>query len=146
MHSRIAACLGWTVEATRGFSLQALRELVRPLSPALAEEISEAISQGVIVESKAPVPYRSWKKTRTPSPRGPETGKPPKLSPTKILTLRQFALPPEQRNRSFSSAQQTRDALVKDGLITLKKTSHLSCWHTTPLGLQLLAALDAKKP
>ena len=43
IHERIAAVLGWTIAETQGFSLAALRELVRPLDPKLAEEISQGI-------------------------------------------------------------------------------------------------------
>lgn len=49
MHKRIAAALGWTVEQTRSFSLQALRELVRPVDPALADEISKVVQSGWVV-------------------------------------------------------------------------------------------------
>lgn len=40
LHERIAAALGWTVEQTQGFSLLALRDLVRPVSAKLAHEIT----------------------------------------------------------------------------------------------------------
>lgn len=40
LHARVAAALGWTVEETRSFSLWALRDVVRPVSPKLAHEIT----------------------------------------------------------------------------------------------------------
>lgn len=43
LHERIAAVLNWTVEEMRSFSLPALRDLVRPVSPKLAEEITFAM-------------------------------------------------------------------------------------------------------
>jgi hypothetical protein len=46
LHERIAQALGWTVEQAQSFSLPALRDLVRPISPKLAAEISETISSG----------------------------------------------------------------------------------------------------
>jgi len=46
MHERIAKVLGWTVKETQSFDLHSLRELVRVLDPALAEEISNVIHQG----------------------------------------------------------------------------------------------------
>lgn len=48
LHERIVAALGcgWTVEDAKSFSLPALREVVRPVSPALAREISEIIAKG----------------------------------------------------------------------------------------------------
>ena len=46
LHARIAAALGWTEEQAKGFSLQALRDLVRPVSPKLANELTEAIQGG----------------------------------------------------------------------------------------------------
>jgi hypothetical protein len=59
MHRRIAAVLGWSVKETQGFSLQSLRELVRPLDPTLANEISESIRSGVYVRGPASVDM-SW--------------------------------------------------------------------------------------
>lgn len=51
LHERIASALGWTVEQTQSFSLQALRDLVRPVSPKLAAEISEQIQTGAYIYS-----------------------------------------------------------------------------------------------
>ena len=45
IHDRIAEALGWSVEATKRFSLQYLRELVRPVSPKLAHEITALIQR-----------------------------------------------------------------------------------------------------
>ena len=42
----IAKALGWTVEETRQFSWQALRDLVRPVNPALAKDMSADIKSG----------------------------------------------------------------------------------------------------
>lgn len=44
LHERIA--LEWPVENTQSFSLAALRDLVRPVSPKLADEISLVIASG----------------------------------------------------------------------------------------------------
>lgn len=41
-----ARVLGWTVEQTHSISLASLRELVRPVDPALAEDISRVIAAG----------------------------------------------------------------------------------------------------
>jgi hypothetical protein len=46
MHARIALALGWSLEDVRSFSLPALRELVRPVAPELAEEITQALANG----------------------------------------------------------------------------------------------------
>ena len=46
LHERIAAALGWSVQETQGFSLQALRDLVRSVDPKLAEEISDLVARG----------------------------------------------------------------------------------------------------
>lgn len=40
LHERIAQALGWTVEQAQSFSLVALRDLVRPVYPKLAHEIT----------------------------------------------------------------------------------------------------------
>jgi len=49
LHGRIAQALGWTVEQARSFSLSAMRELVRPVSAELAEEITARISSGRVL-------------------------------------------------------------------------------------------------
>lgn len=46
---RVAKHLGWTVEQVRGFSLQALRELVRRDNPVLTSELTNAIVSGAVV-------------------------------------------------------------------------------------------------
>lgn len=52
MHERIAKALGWTEEQVKGFSLQSLRELVRPISPKLAAELDEAIRGGSYIKQR----------------------------------------------------------------------------------------------
>jgi hypothetical protein len=42
LHARVAAVLGWTESETQSFSLLSLRELVRPVSPKLAHELTLA--------------------------------------------------------------------------------------------------------
>ena len=49
LHARIAGALGWTIEETRQFSLVALRDLVRPVDPKLADEISEVVQSGRVI-------------------------------------------------------------------------------------------------
>jgi hypothetical protein len=46
LHERIAEALGWTVKETQSFSFQTLRDLVRPVSPKLAHELTVAIQTG----------------------------------------------------------------------------------------------------
>jgi len=46
LRGRIAKTLGWKVEDTHGFSFQSLRELVRPVSPELANEVNAVIRDG----------------------------------------------------------------------------------------------------
>ena len=52
LHERIAQALGWTKEETQSFSLQSLREVVRPVSPKLAHELSTLIQSGYVVGGK----------------------------------------------------------------------------------------------
>ena len=55
LHQRIAGALGWPLEETHKFSLAALRDLVRPVNPALADEMSRSLqSGGHLVGSSAP--------------------------------------------------------------------------------------------
>lgn len=55
LHERIATALGWTVKETQGFSLQALRDLVRPVNDKLAHQITDAIQTGsYFVETEPP--------------------------------------------------------------------------------------------
>ncbi len=49
LHQRIAEALGWSLEDVQSFSLPALRELVRPVSPKLADHITETIHLGMHV-------------------------------------------------------------------------------------------------
>jgi hypothetical protein len=46
LHARIAAALGWSVRDVHSMSLASLRDLVRPVSPKLASEISSTIARG----------------------------------------------------------------------------------------------------
>jgi len=46
LHARIAAKLGWTERETHSFSLPALRDMVRPVDPKLASEITDQIHSG----------------------------------------------------------------------------------------------------
>ncbi len=46
LHERAARALGWSVADTQSMSLAALRDVVRPVSPALAEEMSRKIQSG----------------------------------------------------------------------------------------------------
>lgn len=50
LKERIAQALGWTVEQTNTFSLQALRDLVRPVSPKLAHELTMALTSGSYIK------------------------------------------------------------------------------------------------
>jgi hypothetical protein len=52
LHARIASALGWPRTDAESLSLAALRELVRPSHPALAEEISTLIQGGQHVAGK----------------------------------------------------------------------------------------------
>lgn len=49
LHAKIAVALSWCDAEMRSVSLQSLRDLVRPLRPELADEISEAIQTGRVV-------------------------------------------------------------------------------------------------
>lgn len=46
LHDRIALTLGWSDRDVTSFSLPTLRELVRPVDPSLAAEITEVIALG----------------------------------------------------------------------------------------------------
>lgn len=52
LHERIAAVLDWPMEDVRSMSLPSLRELVRPVDPALADEISQTIQSGSHITRK----------------------------------------------------------------------------------------------
>lgn len=54
LHERIALALGWTVEQAKSFSLLSLRDLVRPVSPKLADEITNAINSPGYYSRPAP--------------------------------------------------------------------------------------------
>jgi hypothetical protein len=46
LHERAAHALGWSLADTQSMSLAALRDVVRPVNPALAEEMSRKIQSG----------------------------------------------------------------------------------------------------
>jgi hypothetical protein len=46
LHERVAQALGWTADEVRSMSLAALREVVRPVNPGLAQELSMKIQSG----------------------------------------------------------------------------------------------------
>jgi hypothetical protein len=46
LHERIAIALGWSVRDTQSMSLQALRDIVRPVNAKLAHEIDTTIRSG----------------------------------------------------------------------------------------------------
>jgi len=52
LHERIAAALGWKLEDAQSYSLQTLRELVRPVAPKLAREITEHLVRGWVVKGE----------------------------------------------------------------------------------------------
>lgn len=52
LHERIAAVLGWESEDVKSHSLQSLRELVRPISAKLVEEITVAIAMGMVASGR----------------------------------------------------------------------------------------------
>lgn len=52
LHQRIADALGWTLEQTQSLSFHTLRELVRPVSAKLADEITQAIRSGAYVRQR----------------------------------------------------------------------------------------------
>jgi hypothetical protein len=49
LHERVAKKLGWTVEQTKQFSLISLREIVRHVSPKLANDITESLSEDALL-------------------------------------------------------------------------------------------------
>lgn len=51
LHERIATALGWTLAETRSFSFHMLREIVKPVSPQLALELTKAIETGAYIYS-----------------------------------------------------------------------------------------------
>lgn len=46
LHERVAKALNWTVAEAQSVPLHGLRELVRPVSPKLAAELTETIQRG----------------------------------------------------------------------------------------------------
>ena len=46
LHTRIAEALGWTEAEVKSFSFQSLRDIVRPVSQKLANELEAAIRTG----------------------------------------------------------------------------------------------------
>lgn len=53
LHDRAARALGWNPADVRSVSMQSLRDLVRAVNPALADEISLAIQSGAYVRGES---------------------------------------------------------------------------------------------
>lgn len=51
LHTRIAQVLGWTPEEAKSFSMQTLREIVRPVDSKLADDLSIYIRSGEYITS-----------------------------------------------------------------------------------------------
>lgn len=49
LHERIAAALGWPLRDVQSMSLASLRELVRPVSGKLADELTQRIRSGEVI-------------------------------------------------------------------------------------------------
>ncbi len=49
LHHRAAEALGWSIGQAQSLSLPALRDLVRPVSPKLAYEITTALETGSVI-------------------------------------------------------------------------------------------------
>jgi len=52
LHDRIARALGWNVRDAQSLSMQSLRELVRPVDPALAREMDYMIQSGAYIRGE----------------------------------------------------------------------------------------------
>lgn len=52
IHERAARALGWPLQDVQSLSFHSLRELVRPVDPGLASEMTEAIQTSAYVTGK----------------------------------------------------------------------------------------------
>lgn len=52
LHERVAKALGWTVKDAQSLSMQALRDLVRPVDPDLAREMDYLIRSGEYIRGE----------------------------------------------------------------------------------------------
>ena len=64
LHDRAAKALGWSTRDVQSLSMQSLRDLVRPVDPNLAQELSYAIQSGAYVRG-TPAPKVPTKSRRT---------------------------------------------------------------------------------
>lgn len=52
LHERAAKALGWSVRDAQSLSMQSLRELVRPVDPALARAMDYMIQSGAYIRGE----------------------------------------------------------------------------------------------
>lgn len=52
LHERVAKALGWSVRDAQSLSMQALRELVRPVDANLARELDHLIRSGAYIRGE----------------------------------------------------------------------------------------------
>ena len=68
LHDRVAKALGWSARDVRAVSMQSLRDLVRPVDPDLAQELSYAIQSGAYVRGEPSTKRHHARKTTTNKP------------------------------------------------------------------------------
>lgn len=66
LHERIAKALGWSVKDTQSLTMHALRDLVRPVDPQLAQEMSHVIQSGAYIKG----PPKRTPRSKAKQPRG----------------------------------------------------------------------------
>lgn len=59
LHERVAKALGWSTTDVQSMSMHALRDLVRPVDPGLAQELSYAIQSGAYIRGEPRVRHRA---------------------------------------------------------------------------------------
>ena len=59
LHDRVAKVLGWSTKDVQSVSMHSLRDLVRPVDPDLARELSYAIQSGAYIRGKTSAPHRA---------------------------------------------------------------------------------------
>lgn len=70
LYDRAARSLGWSLAETRRFLLPALRDLVRPVDPSLADEMSLVIQSGAYGGERKPTSTKIWQREDWPGPLG----------------------------------------------------------------------------
>jgi hypothetical protein len=99
LHERIAKALGWSVKDAQSLSMHSLRDLVRPVDPQLAQEMSHVIQSGAYIRATPAATSAKTKERKAPPAPAPARTKEPKRLPIPLPFERKPQVPSRWSDR-----------------------------------------------